>query len=362
MIDHPNIIILNGREFNEEALRHLIKEKLSSPHLPAWESELFSFLEEWISESETIEARTSGSTGDPQMIRLPKNTMEQSAYRTIDFFGLQCGNRILLSLPCRFIAGKMMVVRAIVGRMNLVTIDPSGDFDILLEETFDFGSMVPNQVYKLLENPAGKRKLENIRNLLIGGSAIPGTLEKQVKELKSRVVSTYGMTETASHIAIRELSGERASDIYKCLRGISVSNGKDDCLQIHSAGWGDPLQTKDIAEILSSDAFRILGRIDDVIISGGIKYFPETIERKIESLIQKRFVISSSPDEKLGEKLVLVIEGEPSPSENLMSELKLSMPTFELPKSIIYLPNFPETSSGKIQRAEIKKLTNPLFK
>ena len=361
MIDNPNIITLNGQEFNEEALQLLIREKLSSAQLPAWESELFSFLEEWISDSETIEAQTSGSTGDPQTIRLPKSTMKQSAYRTIDFFGLQSGNRILLCLPCRFIAGKMMVVRAIVGQMNLVTIDPSGDFDILLDETFDFGSMVPNQVYKLLEYRAGKRKLENIHNLLIGGSAIPGSLEMQVKALKSRVVSTYGMTETASHIAIRELSGERASDIYKCLRGISVSNGKDGCLHIHTGGLGDPLQTRDIAEILSSDAFRILGRIDDVIISGGIKYFPETIERKIEALIQERFVISSSPDEKLGEKLVLVIESEPSPAENLMGKLKQSLPTFELPKSIIYMPNFPETSSGKIQRNEIKKHTNPVI-
>jgi O-succinylbenzoic acid--CoA ligase len=348
-------IRINSQNYTEDSLTSLVTKKLSLPQLPEWEHDLFAFLKEWFSTSETIEAQTSGSTGEPQTIKLPKTTMQQSARRTIECFGLQAGNRILLSLPCRFIAGKMMVVRAIVGKMDLITVDPASDFDFLLNERFDFGAMVPNQVFKLLESPSGKGKIENIHNLLIGGSAIQATLETQISKLKSRVVSTYGMTETASHIAIRELSGERRSDVYYCLPGISVTSNKNDCLQIHVPEIQDPLQTKDIAEVLSPTSFRILGRADDVIISGGIKYWPEIIEKKLEPEISQRFVISSLPDEKLGEKLVLVIEGEPTNIESIQQKTATLLSSFERPKAIYFLDKFPETSNGKIRRISIKE-------
>lgn len=350
----PATISINGLNYSDNELTLLIAERLSQPQLPEWERELYTFLKEWFSPSDFIEAQTSGSTGTPQIIRLPKTTMQQSARRTIEYFRLQAGNRILLSLPCRFIAGKMMVVRAIIGQMDLITVDPSTDFELLRNNTFDFGAMVSNQVFKLLESVSGKEMLENIRNLLIGGSAIPANLEAQISQLKSRVVSTYGMTETASHIAIRELSGEKRSDIYYCLPGISVSIGENDCLQIHVAEWNEPLQTNDIAEILSPASFRILGRADDVIISGGIKYRPEMIEKKLKSAIPGRFVISSIPDEMLGEKVVLVIEGEPADIEINQQKLAKLLSPFERPKAIYFIDKFPETQNGKLKRNEIK--------
>jgi len=348
------IIRINGQFYSEDELTSLIAEKLSFPHLPEWEREFFSFLQDWFSPSDFIEAQTSGSTGEPQTIRLPKTIMQRSAIRTIGFFGLQAGCRILLSLPCRFIAGKMMVVRAIIGQMDLITVDPSSDFDLLFNETFDFGAMVPNQVFKLLQSSSGKEKIENIRNLLIGGSSIPANLEVQISRLTNHVVSTYGMTETASHIAIRELSGEKRSDIYNCLQGISVTTGQNECLQIHDNELTESLQTKDIAELLSPTSFRILGRVDDVIISGGIKYWPEKIEKALLSAIQGRFVISSVPDEKLGEKLVLVIEGKPTEIELINQKLAELLSPFERPKAIYFLEKFPETPNGKLKRNEIK--------
>lgn len=348
-------IILNGKAILSAEILNLKADKVADPSTPEWEKELYRFLEEWFSESEFVIAQTSGSTGEPQAIHLPKATMVQSARRTLEYFKLQEQNRILLSLPCRFIAGKMMIVRAIVGLMDLIAIDPSGDFDILRNESFDFGAMVPNQVFKLLESHSGKAKLENIRNLLIGGSAIPATLEQQIGQLKSRVVSTYGMTETASHIAIRGLSGENRSDIYNCLPGISVSANENDCLQIHVPELVEPLQTNDIAEILSATSFRILGRADDVIVSGGIKYQPEAIEKKLEHAITSRFVISAIPDEKLGAKLVLIIESEPTDTEAIQQKIALLLPALERPKAIYFLEKFPDTANGKVKRNEIKR-------
>ena len=353
LTDH---IILNGKIISSQEISVLASEITANPSAPEWEKELYLFLNEWFSNSGFILAQTSGSTGEPKQIELLKSVMIKSAERTIEYFKLQKGNRLILSLPCQYIAGKMMAVRAIVGQMDLVTVEPSDDLEILMNETFEFGAMVPNQVFKILESPSGKKKLENIRNLLIGGSSIPPTLETQISRLKSRVVSTYGMTETASHIAIREISGEKRSDTYNCLPGISITTDENDCLQIHVPELYEPLQTNDITEILSPTTFRILGRADDAINSGGIKFFPETIEKKLATVIEGRFVISSLPDEKLGERLVLTIEGKQTDIEPINQTLKKLLPPFERPKAIFFLAKFPETSTGKLKRNEIKGL------
>lgn len=349
-------IILNGQTVAPEA----IAKKLRDPDIPAWEKELFQFLNEWFSDSDFVLAQTSGSTGEPKPIELPKSVMQKSAERTIEYFGLQENDRILLSLPCRYIAGKMMVVRAIVGQMNLITVDPATDFNFLENEIFDFGAMVPNQVFKLLEQPSGIERLQNIRNLLVGGSAISSVLEEQVSQLSSRVVSTYGMTETASHVAIRELSGARKSEFYQCLPGISVGVNEMGCLQIYLPELTEPLQTNDLAELQPGSSFRILGRADSVIISGGIKYSPEAIEKKLEGLILQPFVISSVADGKLGEKLALVIEGKPYETGNLEQKMNGVLTAFESPKAVCFLERFPRTESGKIRRGDLKQLIQNL--
>jgi O-succinylbenzoic acid--CoA ligase len=349
-------IILNGKQINSAEINAFVAEKLGNTTIAEWERELYVFLNEWFSDSDFVWAQTSGSTGEQKPIKLPKSVMIRSAKRTIEYFGLQSGSQLLLSLPCRYIAGKMMVVRAIVGQMNLIAIDPSTDFEFLQNESFDFGAMVPNQVFKLMEQSSGKEKLQNIRNLLVGGSAISTALETQISGLSSRVVSTYGMTETASHIAIRELSGDRKSDYYQCLPGISVSLTENDCLQIHLPEFGEPLQSNDLAELQSPACFRILGRVDSVIISGGIKYSPEVMEKKLEGIIAQRFVISSLPDEKLGEKLVLVIEGKPFATADIQEKITQLFSPFEQPRCILFLDKLPETTSGKLRRADIRNM------
>jgi o-succinylbenzoate---CoA ligase len=353
-MDLYNSIILNSQQISSSEISKFCIQKLASSSVLEWEKELYSFLIEWFSDSEFIIAQTSGSTGESKPIELSKSLMLKSAERTIEYFGLKKGDRILLCLPCQYIAGKMMVVRAIIGQMDLITVDPASNHDFLQNETFDFGAMVPNQVFKILEQSSGKENLQNIQNLLVGGSAISASLEAQIAQLSSRVVSTYGMTETASHIAIRELSGTRKSDIYQCLPGISVSLNENDCLQIHLPELNEPLQTNDLAELQTNTSFWILGRADSVIISGGIKYSPEAIEKKLEGLIDQRFVILSVPDAKLGEKIVLVVEGKPFPISSFQKKLKILLPQYEQPKMILFVHQFPETSSGKIIRNEVK--------
>lgn len=355
-------IILNGEQISSAEIFPLSLEINSNPKTPDWERDLYLFLKEWFSDADFVLAQTSGSTGEPKPIELPKSAMIKSAERTIEYFGLKPENRILLSLPCRFIAGKMMVVRALVGQMNLVAVDPSSNFDFLENEKFDFGAMVPNQVIKILEQASGKEKIQNISNLLIGGSGISSALERQISKLSSRIVLTYGMTETASHIAIRELSGNRKSEYYRCLPGIKVSINENGCLNIHLPESQEALQTNDLAELQSDTSFRILGRSDSVIISGGIKYSPESIEKKLEPMINRRFVVSSLPDEKLGEKLVLVVEGDVFNTENLRKAIGKKLPKFEQPKSIVFMTSFPETDSGKVKRYDLSSHIRSIMK
>jgi len=351
-----HFIILNNQQITSAEISAFANENSANPEVPKWIKELYFFLNEWFSDSDFIIAQTSGSTGMPKSIQLPKSVMQQSAGRTIEYFGLKNNDRLLLNLPCQYIAGKMMVVRAIVGQMNLITIDPATNFDFLEHESFSFGAMVPNQIFKILDQPKGKEKLQNVKNLLIGGSAISATLETEISQLSNRIVLTYGMTETASHIAIRELTGARKSDLYQCLTGITVSLSKTECLQINLPEFDETFQTNDLAELHSGNSFRILGRADSVIISGGIKFSPEAIEKKLEPIINKRFIISSLPDEKLGEKLVLIIEGNSYDKIHLEEKITVLLEPYERPKIICFLNELPETSSGKIERNKLKEI------
>lgn len=348
-------IWLNDELIFSENLQEIADSRISDPQVPDWEKELFAFLKEWFSATDQVQVQTSGSTGKPQTITLPKAVMRKSALRTIDFFGLQKNDRLLLNLPCRFIAGKMMVVRAIVGKMNLIAIDPADGAHPRIGERFALGAMVPNQVYGLLESTSGKEKLQQIQNLLVGGSAISAGLEEQIQKLSNRIVSTYGMTETATHIAIRELNGANRSEFYHCLPGITVDVNEAGCLRVHLPESSEPLQTSDLAQVASSGSFRILGRADSVIISGGIKFVPEELEQKIGHLLDRRFVFSALNDEKLGEKLVLVIEGRKFETAGLEAKINEILTVYERPKAYIFVRHFPETGHSKLSRVELKQ-------
>ncbi len=344
-----HISILNEVFTHDEIVR--VAEKKLQKTLSDWEHEFYLFVQEWLNGNDFVEVKTSGSTGQPKTIRLPKQVMQKSAERTIQYFNLKENDRLFLSLSCRYIAGKMMVVRALTGKMDLSVVDPATDFSFLNQEKFDFGAMVPLQVVNILETETGKKRIENIRHLLVGGSAVPAPLETRIGRLENDVVSTYGMTETASHIAVRKLSGNHRSENYRCLQGISIRKNENDCLEILAEGQDSWLTTTDLVEIISPSEFKILGRADHVIISGGLKYYPEQIEKKLEDYISQPFIISSEPDEKLGQKLVLVIEGKTSHElVNALQKIEKQLPAYERPRKIIFTDRLPRNENGKIVR------------
>ena len=341
----PDTVCINGRSHEVKAL---LQTRPAVP--PGIEADTLDFLAQWYDGEDHITVHTSGSTGPPKAILLSKRFVARSALRTLTFFQLTPGRRILLCLPLRYIAGKLMVVRALLGQLDLCTAEPDDDFLFLAscrDYPLGFAAMVPNQVTKLLKEPG---LFHGIESLLIGGSALPSALEKGLHKVPTACFASYGMTETATHIALRRINGPDSSDFFCCLDGIAVGVTPKGCLFIEMPGLEENrLVTNDLARVVDGNRFCILGRADNVIISGGIKYFPEVLEKKLEPGVGYPFFIGSVPDEILGSRLVLVVEAR----EEKALEKKLSalcarvLDRYERPKAIVFKEVFHRTETGK---------------
>lgn len=310
-----------------------------------WQKEILNFLNDWFSDEDFILSKTSGSTGAPKEIPTPKSAMKMSAAMTGEFFGLYKGNSALLCMPVNFIAGKMMIVRAIELKLKLFCVQPKSNIDLSEFPVLDFVPMTPMQVESSLGN------LSTIKTLLIGGAPVSDELRRKLLKLETRIYESYGMTETITHIALKEIS----DDWFSVLPKVKIRKDKRGCLVIKTPYFEEEIITNDLVEIKNETQFKWLGRFDNVINSGGIKFSPEQIEAKIKPLIPNEFIISSLPDDKLGEKLILVIEGNNS-FNFAHSQLSEVLSKYEIPKETYFLEKFPRTESGKIQRQKIHKL------
>ena len=306
-------------------------------------SEIESFLDEWRSK-DSFCVNTSGSTGRPKSISIKKVFAESSARKTLDYFNLEEGNKALFCLSPETIAGKMMLVRAIVGNLKLIVSDiNSTPLESIMEnEKLDLSAMVPLQVDKSLIRDSSK--MRNIRNLIIGGAGISEKLEKEILSFQLKAFHSFGMTETISHIALRQIDGKQP--IYKALKNTIFSQGKEGNLIIDSPDIGvHKLETNDLVKLLDENSFLWIGRKDNVINTGGIKVYPEQIETKLNT--KQNIFISSLRDETLGNCIILCVEGN-SFDLNLFD----SLTKFERPKYIYYFDSFIYTNSNKINRIE----------
>ena len=315
------------------------------------------FLEEWNNPSPYVHVKTSGSTGAPKPMLVEKQRMLNSARITCDFLGLRPGDTALLCMSLDYIAGKMMVVRSLERGLKLTTVEPSGhplSTSNLPPSTFHiphFTAMVPLQVYNTLQVPEERERLKQIRHLIIGGGAIDDSLAAELKDFPNHIWSTYGMTETLSHIALRRLNGPEASEWYTPFPSVHLSISDEGCLIIDAPEvCPEPLITNDIAE-LSTRQFRILGRKDNVICSGGLKIQAEELERQLRPHMSAPFVISKRADEKFGEVVVLITEGSPSDARIICERI---LPKYHQPKAYLHLDQIPLTETGKIARHNIK--------
>lgn len=348
-------ILINGREVK---LNDILDK--SAAALSKFETSTFSFIQNWFGPADTFIQQTSGSTGTPKPITIGRQQMIASAQLTQQALQLQPGDTALVCLDTEFIAGKMMIVRSLVADMKIMAVNPAlNPFrELPVDASIDFTALVPYQLHEILQSFQAHR-LNSIKNILVGGAALSGETRKNLSKFSSRIYATYGMTETVSHIALQAINGPLASEYFALLPGITINVDDRGCLEISAPYLGEKVVTNDIVEIKNASKFKWLGRADNIINSGGIKIIPEKIEAEIQKLfnrlkIENRFFLSSISDPALGNKLILLIEGNLPPwvIENIKLSLQENLSRHEIPKEYYANIDFVLTKNGKINRAE----------
>lgn len=354
----PTSLLLNGREFSYDALQQTPTPPVS---LNGYEARVLELLRQWLTGAQEFGLRTSGSTGQPQLIVLKRRQLAASAARTGDYFDLGPGDRALVCLNCEFIGGKMMLVRGLERHLHLTIVEPHADpFDsVPADAEFDFAAFVPLQLRAVLA--AGRApRLDKMRAILVGGAGVEPSLLREIQQLKVPVYLTYGMTETASHMALRRLNGPEASRHYRVLPGLHLGQDERGCLTVRGDVTDDQLiVTNDRIELLDKHTFDWLGRVDFVINSGGVKVQAEKVEQVLDVALaelgqSRRAFVAGQADERLGQAVTAYVEGAalPPPAERrLLALLGARLGKYELPKAVVYVPAFRTTASGKLDRA-----------
>ncbi|MCF7560073.1 AMP-binding protein [Sabulilitoribacter multivorans] len=345
---------LNGFNCNRDDLQEVaysyVKEGLT------YQQEIGNFLLDWLDDKYYIKVKTSGSTGKPKSIKIMKQAMVNSAIATGDFFKLEPGDKALHCLPTEYIAGKMMLIRAIILGLELDLVEPTSKPKFNTKKTYDFCAMIPLQLQNSLDS------CKKIKTIIVGGSAVSTELKNQLQNLSTQVYETYGMTETVTHVAAKKLNNfnttknETEALYFKTLPNITISKDQRDCLVISAPQISNnKIRTNDIIEAHSPTEFQWLGRFDNIINSGGVKLYPEQIEAKLKAHIKTPFFITSLPHKTLGNKVVLVLEGE---SNQIDISIFNVLEKFEKPKNVFAVEQFVKTSTGKIQRKKTLKKLN----
>jgi O-succinylbenzoic acid--CoA ligase len=337
----------NGLSFTFDDLKEvaycLIKEGES------YEKVTGNFLIDWLNHKDYLYVNTSGSTGQPKAIKLQKQAMVNSAIATGDYFGLEPGDTAIDCLPSHYIAGKMMLVRAMILGLEIDCVEPSAHPIYDYEKHYDFCAMIPLQLKHTINYT------ENIKTIIVGCSKVTKPLLEKIKGCSSKFYETYGMTETVTHVAVRQLESKAAKgdELFKALPNVTFAQDERNCLVVNASKLvREALVTNDIVDLKSKTSFKLLGRYDNVVNSGGVKLFPEQIEDKLQPVIDERFIVAGEEDGVLGEKLILIIENPRDTVESFQNRIKLvkDLTKFEVPKKIYTIDKFSETVNGKIKR------------
>ncbi|WP_233884243.1 AMP-binding protein [Tenacibaculum piscium] len=340
---------LNDTSFLSEEEVLVFSDKISKS--------IHTFLSDWFNDKDFVIVQTSGSTGKPKPIKLQKEFMKNSAFATGIFFNLSENTTALLCLSADYIAGKMMLVRALTLGWKLDIVKPDSNplkSEKLFKKHYDFSAMVPLQLRNSLS------ELHKIDKLIVGGGVVSSDLIKAVQNISTNIFATYGMTETITHIAVKKLNNFKSHQLvsdanYTILSNVKITTDTRNCLVIEAPKVSEEkIITNDIVKLISATKFEWLGRFDNVINSGGVKLHPEKIEEKLSEIITSRFFVIGISDAILGEKLILIIENKISSEEEktlkkAVENLK-TLSKFEVPKEIYFIDNFIETETNKIQR------------
>lgn len=344
--------------------RHVSIQKIVDGNAPSksnFEASTFQFIKEWMEGQETFTMRTSGSTGEPKEISISRHQMIRSAQLTAEAIKLQKNSTALLCIDPMYIGGKMMLVRSLVLGLRILAVEPSSNplIKVPIDKCVQFTAFVPYQVQSILESKH-PHLLNSPDKILIGGAPISAKLQEKLDHFQCECYETYGMTETVSHIAIRLVNTAMKQPYFSTLPGVNISQDDRGCLVINADYLVEPVITNDMVEIIEPGKFTWLGRWDSVINTGGVKVMPEKVERTLEGIFlsnnfSHRFFIAALPDEKLGNKVALIIEGVQFSSEVLkhsLAALRAALSPYEIPKEVYSVPEFVNTPTQKIDRSK----------
>lgn len=345
-------IILNGRKIS---IKNIAEGNIEFH--TTFEHSTITFIAKWLNGQKNFQLQTSGSTGRPKKIVVARDKMVSSAQLTIQALQLESGGQVFLCIDPKYIGGMMMLVRAIVNSMRIVAYEPTiiKKFSII-PRGIDLIALVPLQLQTLSEKKNSLTNLNRIKNIIVGGATINSDVVARVSKCNTNIFSTYGMTETISHIALRRIS-PNLEETFKVLPKIKIEQDARHCLVIQTPFIKKKIKTNDIVELIDSKSFRWLGRYDNIINSGGVKIIPEQVEKQIEKIakrlkVKNRFYISSKPDRRLGNKVILTVEGERlslTRQKLFLEEIEKSLPKYHAPKNIRYIQKF-KVSNSKILR------------
>jgi o-succinylbenzoate---CoA ligase len=379
---YPVTLRLAGQTYTVDQLRQTLATSITQS-LSENERATLDFCHHWLNGEPDFTVNTSGSTGTPKPIQLTREQMTASARRTGATLGLQAGQQALVCLPTRYIAGRMMLVRGFVLGLDMTVVEPASDPLAAVEPTidplgtvapdahFDFTALIPLQLQTLLAGPPYYHAILNrMQAILIGGGPVSPALLAQLQAITAPIYHTYGMTETVSHIALRQLNGPQASPAFRPLLGVQIGVDERNCLNICAdVTQNQVVQTNDLVDLRADGSFIWLGRWDNVINSGGVKVQVEKVEHALEQVLhaldpkalgKRRFFVGPLPDARLGETVTVVIEGTPLPApqaDAIRQHLGQMLDRYEIPRHFCYLPHLAETPTGKIDRkANLKQL------
>jgi O-succinylbenzoic acid--CoA ligase len=354
-------LTIHNQAYNSKELLSFSSDNIVSAINNTWEKEVYRFIINWLSDSDYMAQYSSGTTGKSKEIRLPKLSMMASALNTCRFFSLTKGQSALLCMPVDYIAGKMMIVRSLVGELNLQLNEPKSVPDISGRRSIDFCAMLPLQVMNLL---TCRKALDPIKKLIIGGTEINAELEALIQPVPTEVYATYGMAETSSHVALRRLNGSDRQEAYHALPGITLTLDERGCLVIEADYLPNRVVTNDLVTFTGSGSFTWLGRYDNLINSGGIKIVPEEVETMVMSKTMLACTVIGLPDKKLGQRLVFVFENDQAPDSFslLKTDFENLLPRHWRPKDIVCVEKIPRNDSMKVDRRmliEILSMKHP---
>ena len=317
-------------------------------------ADIEDFLRQYLDNTPTVVCHTSGSTGKPKDLPIEKSRMRASARMTCRYFGLEAGTRALLCLPIKYIAGRMMLVRALTRGWDLHAVTPSSrPLEHAPEGRFDFAAWVPVQLYESVGD------IPRVRKILVGG----GSVDKRFLDSLSgcdlpadtAIYQSYAMTETITHVAVRRLFPQ-AESVYTALEGVRFSlSAAESTLTVDAPAVAPrPVETRDVAELLDERHFIWRGRADTVINSGGIKLFPEDTEAILSGALPPgRYFVAGVPDARLGQRQVLFVEGKEGDFPHLEQYLAEHFDAYHRPKQTVFTTRFEQTATGKTDRRAV---------